>query len=220
MAQPVRNYAREMEKLVEKHVQRGERPRLLLHACCAPCLSGVLEYAARFFDTSLVYYNPNIAPREEYEKRLEEVKRLISEMPLENPVKLLPCAYDNEAFEAAAQGLREAPEGGARCMACFRLRLSYTAKLAKEQGFDYFTTTLSISPLKNAQALGAIGEELGEKYGVAHLPSDFKKKDGYKRSIERSREYGLYRQNYCGCVYSKGMRASRLAEKEGERQNG
>lgn len=220
MAQPVRNYAREMEKLVEKHVQRGERPRLLLHACCAPCLSGVLEYAARFFDTSLVYYNPNIAPREEYEKRLEEVKRLISEMPLENPVKLLPCAYDNEAFEAAAQGLREAPEGGARCMACFRLRLSYTAKLAKEQGFDYFTTTLSISPLKNAQALGAIGEELGEEYGVAHLPSDFKKKDGYKRSIERSKEYGLYRQNYCGCVYSKGMRAGRPAEKEGERQNG
>ncbi len=147
------------------------------------------------------------------------MKRLISEMPLENPVKLLPCAYDNEAFEAAAQGLREAPEGGARCMACFRLRLSYTAKLAKEQGFDYFTTTLSISPLKNAQALGAIGEELGEKYGVAHLPSDFKKKDGYKRSIERSKEYGLYRQNYCGCVYSR-MCAGRPAEKEGERQNG
>ena len=202
MAQPVRNFAREMEKLVEKHVQRGERPRLLLHVCCAPCLSGVLEYAARFFETSLLYYNPNIAPREEYEKRLKEVERLVAEMPLESAVEILPCAYGNEAFEAMAQGLRDAPEGGARCMACFRLRLSYTAKLAKERGFDYFTTTLSISPLKNAQALGAIGEELGEEYGVAHLPSDFKKRDGYKRSTQLSKEYGLYRQDYCGCVYS------------------
>lgn len=203
MAQPVRNFAKEMEKLVEKHVQRGERPRLLLHVCCSPCLSGVLEYAARFFETSLLYYNPNIAPREEYEKRLKEVERLVAEMPLESEVEILPCAYGNEAFEAMAQGLRDAPEGGARCMACFRLRLSYTAKLAKERGFDYFTTTLSISPLKNAQALNAIGEELGEEYGVAHLPSDFKKRDGYKRSIERSKEYGLYRQNYCGCIYSR-----------------
>ncbi len=203
MPQPVKNYAKELERLIGSLQERGERPRLLLHVCCAPCASGVLEYVARFFDVSLVFYNPNIAPREEYGKRLAELQRLLREMPLESPVELLPCGYDNEAFEAAAQGLTDAPEGGARCERCFRLRLEYTAKLAKELGFDYFTTTLSISPLKNAGLLNAIGEELAGKYGVKHLPSDFKKKDGYKLSIQRSREYGLYRQNYCGCVYSR-----------------
>lgn len=201
--QPVKNYAKELERLTQALAQKGERPRLLLHVCCAPCASGVLEYVARFFQVSLVYYNPNIAPREEYEKRLEELRRLLREMPLVSPVGLLPCAYGQEAFEEAARGLEDAPEGGERCRKCFRLRLGYTAKLAKEQGFDYFTTTLSISPLKNAGVLNAIGEEMGELYGVRHLPSDFKKRDGYKLSIQRSKEYGLYRQNYCGCVYSK-----------------
>lgn len=203
MAQAVKNYAKELEKLTAELARRGERPRLLLHVCCAPCASGVLEYAARFFRVSLVYYNPNIAPREEYEKRLRELERLIREMPLESPVELLPCGYDNGEFEAVAQGLREAPEGGARCLECFRLRLGFTARLAKELGFDYFTTTLSISPLKNAAALNAIGEELSARYGVKHLPADFKKRDGFKLSIQRSKEYGLYRQNYCGCIYSR-----------------
>ena len=203
MAQPVRNYAKELESLVARHAAKGERPRLLLHVCCAPCLSGSLEYLAAHFQVALAFYNPNIAPFAEYEKRREEAARLIREMPLESPVSLLECPYDGAAFEEMARGLEDAPEGGARCMECFRLRLGYTARLAKEQGFDYFTTTLSISPLKNAKALNAIGEELAGQAGVACLPADFKKKDGYKRSIERSKQYGLYRQDYCGCVYSK-----------------
>ncbi len=201
--QPVRNYAKELARLTEALKEKGERPRLLLHVCCAPCASGVLELVARSFDVTAVYYNPNIAPKEEYQKRLEELKRLLREMPLASPVGLLPCEYGSEAFEEMAQGLEAAPEGGERCLRCFRLRLGYTARLAKERGFDYFTTTLSISPLKNAGALNEIGEELGALYGVRHLPADFKKRDGYKLSIQRSKEYGLYRQNYCGCVYSK-----------------
>lgn len=203
MAQAVKNYAKELERLTAELARRGERPRLLLHVCCAPCASGVLEYVARFFQTDLVFYNPNIAPEEEYRKRRAELERLLQEMPLESPVELLPCGYDNGDFESVAEGLRDAPEGGARCGKCFRLRLEYTARLAAERGYDYFTTTLSISPLKNAGLLNAIGEELAREYGVRHLPSDFKKRDGYKLSIRRSQEYGLYRQDYCGCLYSK-----------------
>lgn len=203
MGQAVRNYAKELEKITAGLAQSGERPGLLLHVCCAPCASGVLEYVARFFKLGLLYYNPNIAPREEYDKRLAELERLIREMPLESPVELLPCGYDGEAFTEAIRGLEGEPEGGGRCMACYRLRLEYTARMAKEKGFEYFTTTLSISPLKNARALNGIGEEVGQKYGVKHLPADFKKREGYKLSIQRSKEYGLYRQDYCGCVYSK-----------------
>lgn len=213
MAQAVRNYAKELEGLEATLAQKGERPRLLLHVCCAPCASGVLEGVARFFQVALVFYNPNIGPREEYDRRLLELKRLVGEMPLESPVELLEAPYDGGAFEEAARGLEGEPEGGSRCLVCFRLRLGYTAKLAKERGFDYFTTTLSISPLKNARALNQIGEEMGRRYGVKHLPSDFKKRDGYKLSVQRSREYGLYRQDYCGCVYSKRERGAGESEK-------
>ena len=211
MAGPSRNYSKELEKLLQGLQQKGSVPRLLLHACCAPCSSAVLEYLSQYFLITLLYYNPNIAPYEEYEKREAELRRLVSQMQFAHPVELLPCSYNGQAFVEAARGLEGEPEGGKRCEACFRLRLEYAAKEAARLHFDYYTTTLTISPMKNARLLNQLGEELGEKYGVAHLPSDFKKKDGYKRSIELSKEYGLYRQDYCGCAFS---RAQRQREKE------
>lgn len=207
----MRNYAKEMEKLIAG--LGGVRPRLLLHSCCAPCSSAVLEALSPYFDLYILYYNPNISPQAEYQKRLDELRRLIGGMDLPGPVELLPCGYRGEDFEEMAAGLEDEPEGGARCLRCYRLRLREAAKAAKELGLDYFTTTLSISPLKNAQALNSIGEELAEEFGVKHLPSDFKKKEGYKRSIQLSREYGLYRQDYCGCAFSKAQR-DRRKEKE------
>lgn len=213
MAAPVRNYSKELEAVLRGIEAGGASPSLLLHACCAPCSSYVLEYLSRYFSISILYYNPNIAPEAEYDKRKAELERLVSSMPMKNPVTLLPCEYDGGAFEKAAKGLEDVPEGGERCMRCFRLRLRRTAEEAKRRGFDYFTTTLSISPLKNAAALNRIGEEVGAEVGVRHLPADFKKRDGYKRSLELSREYSLYRQDYCGCVYSKAQRQMR---KEGE----
>lgn len=205
-----RNYAKELTALLPTLPQPG---RLLLHACCAPCSSYVLEYLSDYFEIDILFYNPNIAPQSEFEKRRAELQRLISQLPTKYPVRLLPVDYDGEAFTAAAKGLETAPEGGARCAKCFRLRLEETARRCKEGGYDYFTTTLSISPLKNAQLLNQIGEELAQQYGVTHLPSDFKKQNGYKRSIELSRQYELYRQDYCGCIYSK---AEREAAKRGE----
>lgn len=200
MAEAKRNYDKELQALLES---LGERtPRLLLHACCAPCSSAVLERLGRHFLISVLYYNPNIAPRAEYDKRLAELRGLLSRLPGENPIQLLPCDYDGAAFEEIARGLEDAPEGGERCKKCFRLRLEKTAELARAGGYDYFGTTLSISPLKNAALLNEIGQELAGIYGVPALPGDFKKRDGYKRSLELSREYGLYRQDYCGCVYS------------------
>lgn len=199
-----RNYFKELEGLIAG--LEGTVPKLLLHACCAPCSSAVLEYLAPHFRIYLLYYNPNIAPRAEYQKRLEELRRLLCEMPLPRPVELLPCEYRGEDFARMAQGLEAEPEGGARCMACYRLRLREAAIAARDHQMDYFTTTLSISPLKNARALNQIGEELAAEFGVRHLPSDFKKREGYKRSIQLSRQYGLYRQDYCGCVYSKAQR--------------
>ncbi len=213
MSQGKRNYGKELETLLREIGQSGKRPSLLLHACCAPCSSYVLEYLSRYFSISVLYYNPNISPKAEYEKRKTELERLLSAMPLVGSVTLLPCAYEGEAFLEAARGLEQAPEGGERCERCFRLRLRRAAQEAKTQGFDYFTTTLSISPLKNAELLNRIGEEVGAEFGVAHLPADFKKKEGYKRSIELSREYSLYRQNYCGCVFSKAQRE--MTGKEG-----
>ncbi len=201
---PKRNYAKELESLLAG--LQGRIPTLLLHVCCAPCSSAVLEYLTQYFDISLLYYNPNISPEGEYTKRLDELQRLISQMPLSRPVTLLPCEYDATAFDHIAQGMEEEPEGGARCFACYRLRLQAAAKAAKAHGLEYFTTTLSISPLKNAQVLNQLGEEVGEQWGVKHLPADFKKREGYKRSIELSREYNLYRQDYCGCIYSKAQR--------------
>lgn len=214
MGAPVRNYSRELEAILRELELSGKTPSLLLHACCAPCSSYVLEYLSRYFSISILYYNPNIAPETEYEKRKAELERLISEMPMKNPVTLLPCGYDGEAFEKAAKGFENVPEGGERCMRCFRLRLRRAAEEAKRLGFDYFTTTLSISPLKNAPALNRIGEEVGEELGVRHLPADFKKKEGYKRSLELSREYDLYRQDYCGCIYSRIQRQQSKERKD------
>ena len=214
MAAAPRNYSKELERLLQQF-QREERvPRLLLHVCCAPCSSAVLEYLSQYFAITLLYYNPNISPREEYDKREAELKRLVSEMELVHPVDLLPCDYDGQAFVEAARGLEGEPEGGARCEACFRLRLEYAAQEAARLHFDYYTTTLTISPMKNAPLLNQLGEEMGGKYGVAHLPSDFKKKNGYKRSVELSKEYGLYRQDYCGCAFSKAQREREKREKE------
>lgn len=177
------------------------RPRLFLHACCAPCASYVLEYLSKYFDITAYFYNPNIE-YEECKKRYDELSRLISLMPLEGEVTLLPFEYSND-FDSIAKGFEDEPEGGARCERCFALRLDKTAKLAKENGFDYFTTTLSISPHKNSELLNKIGNAVGEKYGISHLPCDFKKRNGYRRSIELSNAYNLYRQNFCGCIYSK-----------------
>ncbi|MBQ8815000.1 MAG: epoxyqueuosine reductase QueH [Lachnospiraceae bacterium] len=197
------NYQKELDKTITRLQAEGRVPTLLLHACCAPCSSYVLEYLSRYFDITVLYYNPNISPRAEYDTRAEELKRLISEMEFVHPVKLTVGAYEPEKFYAMAKGMEELPEGGERCFQCYRQRLHYTAQMAKEGGFDYFTTTLSISPLKNAAKLNEIGQELSKECGVEYLLSDFKKKNGYKRSVELSAEHNLYRQNYCGCVFSK-----------------
>ena len=195
------NYQKKLEEIILK--SGNKKPTLLVHSCCAPCSSYVLEYLNPFFNISVLYYNPNISPEDEYIHRKEEQKRLISEMKWTNPVKFIDCDYDNEIFENTVKNLKNEPEGGARCAVCFALRLEKTAQIAKEMEFDYFVTTLSISPLKDAALLNKIGNSLFEKYGVLYLPSDFKKKEGYKRSIELSKEYNLYRQNFCGCIYSK-----------------
>ena len=197
------NYQKELDKLIVKLEKEEHVPTLLLHSCCAPCSSYVLEYLSQYFQITLYYYNPNIAPESEYRTRVLEQKRLIEEMPVVHPIRFLEGQYDSEKFYEIARGLEEVPEGGERCFRCYELRLREAARMAYEQGSDYFTTTLSISPLKNAVKLNEIGERLGEEFKVAYLPSDFKKKEGYKRSIELSREYGLYRQDYCGCIYSR-----------------
>lgn len=196
------NYQKELDKIIEGHTLRGEAPALLLHSCCAPCSSYVLEYLSAFFRITVFYYNPNIYPAEEYRKRVEEQKHLIERLPSVYPIEFIEGAYDKERFYQMAKGLEQAPEGGERCFRCYELRLRETARLAVERGFDYFTTTLTISPLKKAAKLNEIGGMLAEEYQAVWLPSDFKKRNGYKRSIELSKEYGLYRQDYCGCVFS------------------
>lgn len=211
-----RNYQRELDKLIEELKKEGKIPHLLLHSCCAPCSSYVLEYLSQYFSITVFYYNPNITDSGEYQKRVKEQERLIRELPARNPVSFVEGPYEPKAFTEAVSGLEQIPEGGERCFQCFALRLSKTAQLAKEQGFDYFTTTLTISPLKNAQKLNEIGEEMAKKYGCCFLNSDFKKKNGYKRSIELSREYGLYRQDYCGCIYSKQEREHQKAGEAGK----
>ena len=205
-----RNYQRELEAVIKENESKSRVPRLLLHSCCAPCSSYVLEYLSDYFEITVFYYNPNISPAEDYEKRAAEQQHLIRELPAKHPIHLVVGAYEPERFYAVSRGLEQVPEGGERCFRCFRLRLEEAAKMAAEGGFDYFATTLTISPLKNAQKLNEIGEELSELYKVEHLPSDFKKKNGYKRSVELSALYGLYRQNYCGCVFSKRDAEERL----------
>lgn len=197
------NYQKILNKTIEQHVSRNETPSLLLHACCAPCSSYVLEYLSQFFKITLFYYNPNITEETEYRKRTAEAERLISEMPVKNPVSFMEGKYDPESFFEMAKGFEDIPEGGERCFKCYRLRIAEAADIAKQSGFDYFTTTLSISPLKNAQKLNEIGGEEAQRVGVPYLFSDFKKREGYKRSIQLSAQYNLYRQNYCGCIYSK-----------------
>ena len=196
-----RNYQRELDAVIA--AQEGKVPKLLLHACCAPCSSYCLEYLSQFFEITVLYYNPNISPREEYERRTAELERLAGEMAFAHPVKVIAGEYEPEKFYEAVRGLEKEPEGGERCTVCFRLRLSEALRAAEELGCDYVTTTLTISPLKDAPRLNAIGEELCAESKVAWLPSDFKKKGGYQRSIVLSREHELYRQDYCGCVFSK-----------------
>lgn len=207
-----RNYQRELDGVIGHLEREGRVPRLLLHACCAPCSSYVLEYLSRHFAVTALYYNPNIAPPSEYERRAGQVESLVSRMPFVHPVKLVEGAYDPEAFHAAVRGMEGEPEGGRRCLACYELRIRETARRAREGGYDWFTTTLSISPLKSADRLNEIGERAAKEWQVPCLPSDFKKRDGYKRSIELSREYGLYRQNYCGCAFSAREAESRFGK--------
>ena len=195
-----RNYQKELD-VVTGGLTR--RPSLLLQACCGPCSSYVLEYMTKYFDVTVLFYNPNIRPEAEYEKRLATLKQLLAAMPMDHPPALMEPGWRGEEFERAVKGLEHEPEGGARCAVCFRLRLEETARMAAEWGFDFFGTTLTVSPHKNAEVINAIGEKLAGEYEVKWLPSDFKKRNGYLRSIQLSKEYGLYRQEYCGCGMGK-----------------
>ena len=195
------NYDILMEEEIEKI--KGKEKTLLLHACCAPCSSAVLERLGNIFKITILYYNPNITDKEEYDKRLEEIHKFIEKFETKYKIDIIDGRYDKNEFFEMAQGLENEPEKGKRCYKCYNLRLKETAKIAKEKNFDYFTTTLSLSPYKNSNWINEIGENLKDKYQVEYLYSDFKKKNGYKRSIELSKEYNLYRQNYCGCIYSK-----------------
>ena len=199
------NYQKKLDAfLAELTSQNLEKPKhLFLHSCCAPCSSYVLEYLSQYMEITVFYYNPNISPEKEYQSRVEEQKRLITEQPHRYPVHFQAGEYIPQDFYQAVKGHEKDREGGERCFICYELRLREAAKLAKEGRYDYFTTTLSISPLKNAAKLNEIGETLSQEYDIPYLYSDFKKKNGYKRSIELSAEYKLYRQNYCGCVFSK-----------------
>ena len=220
----VRNYQKELDKIIESIGSDDKStPTLLLHSCCAPCSSYVLEYLREYFRITVFYYNPNISMEEEYRKRVEEQKRLITayndaiseeyapDRSLQNDnmrclIDIVEGDYEPECFYEIARGLEQCPEGGDRCFNCYELRLRETAKRAQAGKYDYFATTLTISPLKNAVKLNEIGERLSKEYGVSWLPSDFKKRGGYQRSIELSKEYDLYRQDYCGCVYSREER--------------
>lgn len=197
------NYQKDLEKILAQIQKEGSTPTLFLHSCCAPCSSYVLEYLSPYFEITDFFYNPNISPREEYEKREKELENLIEAMPFLHKPRFLAGEYCPEKFYQMARGMEDIPEGGERCFLCYRMRMEEAARLAAEGEYDYFTTTLSISPLKNAEKINEIGKELEQKYGVKHLPSDFKKKDGYKRSTELSKSYNLYRQDFCGCVFSK-----------------
>lgn len=215
------NYAKELEKYIEEKQKEGIYPKLLLHACCAPCSSYCLEYLRQFFDITLFYYNPNITAEAEYRKRVEEEKRLIEAYNAQidkqdfegmnsdgnaRKISFLEGDYNPSAWIEAVKGLEDCPEGGDRCIKCFELRMDEAARVCKEMGFDGFTTTLTISPLKNADNLNKAGREAADKYGTIFLPSDFKKKNGYKRSIELSKMFDLYRQDFCGCSFSKAQR--------------
>lgn len=197
------NYQLELEKIIAKHQSENDVPTLFLHSCCAPCSSYVLEYLSQYFKITVFYYNPNIYPDEEYYKRVNEQQQFIKRFPAKHKIDFVEGNFDKDRFYETAKGLENAPEGGERCFKCYELRLREAAVYASARNFDYFTTTLSISPLKNAEKLNEIGLKLADEYGIKYLVSDFKKKNGYKRSAELSREYGMYRQDYCGCIFSK-----------------
>lgn len=201
-----KNYDKWMQEIIEKNQELEIVPTLLLHTCCAPCSSAVIERLSKYFRITVFYYNPNIEPLEEYLKRKEEQKRFLSEVTTPYPIRFLACDYEHEEFIQLSKGLENEKEGGPRCLKCYRLRLLKTALKAQEFHFDYFGTSLTVSPYKNAQALNQIGEELQKKFNVKYLYSDFKKRNGYKRSIELSKDYHLYRQDYCGCSFSKAQR--------------
>ena len=207
------NYQIELEKLICELTKNKLTPSLLMHSCCAPCSSYCLEYLSRYFNITVLYYNPNIFPKEEYEYRITEQEKLINSMKFVNPVKFISTDYTPEDFYINVKGLENEPEGGKRCEKCFEIRLKYVANLAKKLNFDYFVTTLSISPMKDSTKLNTIGLQIEKEVGVKYLISDFKKKNGYKRSVELSKEYELYRQNYCGCVYSKRENEENQARK-------
>lgn len=196
------NYDKMLEELIIINKEKNIVPNLLLHSCCAPCSSYVIQYLANYFYITILYYNPNISPIDEYLKRKDEQIKLIREMPTKYRVDIIDCDYDNEIYERLVKGLEKEPERGKRCEVCFKLRLGKTAEIASRGNYDYFATTLTLSPYKNAKLINDIGLELGEKYGIKYLGSDFKKRDGYKKSIELSKQFNLYRQNYCGCIYS------------------
>lgn len=196
------NYQKETDAVLEG-LPAGQKPTLLLQSCCGPCSTYVLEYLTRYFRVTVLYYNPNIQPREEYDRRLFWQRRVLEQVSSPEPVAMLEHPYDGARYAEAVRGLEEEPEGGVRCTVCFRLRLEETARLAAEHGFDYFCTTLTVSPHKDAARINRIGKALAAQYGVRWLPSDFKKREGYKRSIELSKAFGLYRQDYCGCLFSK-----------------
>lgn len=200
------NYNKEMENILESLKKDNKVPKLLLHSCCAPCSSHVISVLTDYFDITILYYNPNIEPFEEYEKRKQEEIRFIEQYPNKNKLDIIDCDYDNILFKKMSEGLEQEKEGGARCVKCYHLRLDKTASMASELNYDYFATTLTVSPLKNSEKLNTIGKFLETKYNIKYLVSDFKKKEGYKHSIELAKEYDLYRQDYCGCIYSKQQR--------------
>ncbi len=212
------NYHIKMLQMIEEYCDENKVPKLLLHSCCAPCSSYCLELLSQHFEITVFYYNPNIYPPEEYAMRVEEQDRFIHEFPAKHPITFVEGSYDTAKFYEMAKGMEDVKEGGERCFACYELRLRESAEYAKENGFDFFTTTLSISPLKNAAKLNEIGENLEKEYGIKYLYSDFKKQNGYKRSTEISNEYDMYRQYYCGCVYSKKQRDDEIAMKERENE--
>ena len=200
------NYDRELEKIINNLDDKV--PRILLHSCCAPCSSYVISYLYNYFDITIFYYNPNISPKDEYLKRKEEQIRLINEIKTKNKLDIIDCDYDNDLYEKSIKGLENEPERGNRCTVCFNLRLNKTAEIAKKFNYDYFGTTLTVSPYKNSNLINEIGLDISKKYDINYLVSDFKKKNGYKKSIELSKEFNLYRQNYCGCKYSKRTKLS------------
>lgn len=206
------NYQLKLDEILKEN--KDKTPTLLLHSCCAPCSSYVLEYLTNYFYITILFYNPNITSKEEYDKRFNELKRLVEELPHSNKIEIINCRYEPKEFVDIAKGLEMAPEGGERCFKCYRLRLEEAAKYAKENNYDFFTTTLSISPHKNANKLNEIGEELSKTYEINYLYSDFKKKGGYQRSIELSKKYDLYRQDFCGCIYSKIERDKQKKENQ------